>query len=193
MSSDTFAEATNPGRHATDGGVTDEGHGGQATTDLLPSWDGPQGGSGCTNPDCPATGRWCRVLHVDEIPDVYPPSERGGNFPWPITGKVTHCCTRCGKLYSGTSDAYDRWYARNAAPWYSPDATVSEPVARPAEIGWMYRDEYSIRTNAERAVERLMACCEPTTAEVEDFIFRFVRGAGPELARSILDERGADE
>lgn len=146
------------------------------TTDL-PAWDGPRGGSGCDNEDCPAPDQYCRVLHCDEIEQVYPRPER---LPmWPLPDPYDFMCTVCGQGYVAGAEL----------PTLGSGASTS---GRPdvALDAWDWDDEAAYDGTVRDAVERLArgAPDGTTAAQIVEAVDRHVPGADPDLARSVVAE-----
>lgn len=152
------------------------------TADWLPTWDGPRGGSGCDNEECPASNRYVTVLSVEEIKRVFP---RKRNLPyWPIAHQVTHMCTRCGEMYGGMSPNVQ---------FSTLDADLASRPQVPIEQ-WDWDPEDAWDVSVREAVERFIEGAPESvdSAQLIEGVQKHVPGAGRTLARKILTEQGYD-
>lgn len=146
------------------------------TTDL-PSWDGPRGGSGCTNEDCDVADTYVRVLSREEIERIYPRPDR---LPqWPLPEQFTHMCTHCGQAYAGYP--YSRGFEE-------PDH--DGPVVDLDQWEWDQEAAYddTVRGSIHAMIDG--APDETGTEVLIEAVDRYVPGAGRDLARDVLAERG---
>lgn len=67
------------------------------------------------------------------------------------------------------------------------------PIATPGEVGFEEDPDRPVRKNVERALSALTGHVDDiTTEQAAGFVFRHVTGAGPTVARRVLQEGSVD-
>lgn len=150
--------------------------------ELLPTFRGGRGGSGCENPDCDAANRHIRVLSIQEFDRTYP---QKSSLPyWPIPPQATHICDKCGYVYSGVQESF-QFDVEERPTEGRPDVDIEEYDWDPESVFGE-----SIRESAEALVA---GAPEGTDAdELVEAIERFVPGLGKQDAENIVEASDRD-
>lgn len=150
--------------------------------DLLPTFRGPRGGSGCENPECNASDRQIRVLSVQELTRTYPQQSTLPYVPYPP--QATHICDKCGYVYSGYINDFEFDVSETTLDT-RPDVDIEE-------YDWDPQDAFdgSIRDAAKSLIA---GAPEGTTAdELREAIERYIPGLGADDADPLLEESDRD-
>lgn len=150
--------------------------------DLLPTFHGGRGGSGCENPDCGASNRHIRVLSTHEVNLVFP-SKTDLEY-WPLPPQATHVCSKCGYIYSGYED--------NFVTDHDSDYLSDRPDVDLSEYDW--DKQVVFETTVRDAAEQLVAGA-PDSADYDELaeaIERHIPGLGRSDADTILEASDRD-
>lgn len=151
--------------------------------ELLPTFNGARGGSGCPNLDCDASNRHIRVLSTFEMDRVYP---QKSTLPyWPIPPQATHICDKCGYVFSGVEDGFDLDNGDTDPLSGRPEVDISEYDWDPSMV---------YETTVREAAEELVAGApdDADADELQEAIERFTPGLGRDDAEGIVMDSDRD-